>query len=100
VGIGLTLAEENVDHRFFMSVKSIVAYGVSRPSGWPTPWGPDMQLLKLPPDRARELKKGKQFYRLTAQMPDFPNVNSLELWVLMGHPPPWVNSNRNMRTLL
>jgi len=85
VGIGLTLDNEDVDHRFFMSVKSIVSYGPAKVGDW-NPWGPDMRLLKMPDEFAVELKKVKRFYALTVEPPALPNVNSLELWILMGSP--------------
>jgi hypothetical protein len=86
LGIGLTLDKENVDHRFFMPVKSIMAFGPKEIPSWPDPWGPDMRLLKIPPEYADELKKVKKFYTLTADIPEPPNVNSLEVWLLIGSP--------------
>jgi hypothetical protein len=84
-GIGLTLDKEHVDHRFFIDVKSIMAYGPKDSSSW-GPWGPDMRLLRIPPKEEAELKKVKKFYSLTIDIPEPPNVNSLEVWILIGSP--------------
>jgi len=50
------------------------------------PWGPDMQLLRLPKKYVLELKKRKKFYSLTAEIPELPNIDSLEVSVLIGAP--------------
>lgn len=85
VGIGLTLDKEDVNHRFFMPVKSIMAYGPKDLPSW-GPWGPDMRLLKIPREYADELRKVKKFYGLTIEIPEPPNINSLEVWLLIGSP--------------
>jgi hypothetical protein len=85
VGLGLTLEKEDVDHRFFIAVKSIVTFGPKEILSW-GPWGPDMRLLKIPPEHTDKLKEVKQFYPLTADIPEPPNVNSLEVWLLIGSP--------------
>jgi hypothetical protein len=85
VGIGLTLEREDVDHRFFIAVKSVMAFGPKEIPSW-GPWGPDMRLLRIPPEYADMLKKVKQFYTLTADIPEPPNVDSLEAWLLIGFP--------------
>ena len=85
VGIGLTLDKEAVDHRFFMPVKSIIAFGPKDVPSW-GPWGPDMRLLRIPPEYADKLKKVKKVYALTTEIPEPPNVNSLEVWLLIGLP--------------
>jgi len=84
-GVGLTLDEEDVDHKFFIPVGAITTYGPELVSER-DPWGPDMQLLKIPSDYATRLKGKKQFYPLTSEIPEPPNVSSLEVWILMGSP--------------
>lgn len=86
LGIGLTLDKEEVDHRFFMAVKSILPFGPAQVSNWNAPRGPDMRLLKIPPEHADKLKMAKRFYPLTADIPEPPNVSSLELSILIGSP--------------
>jgi hypothetical protein len=85
VGLGLTLDKEHVDHRFFIAVKSIVTFGPKEIPSW-GPWGPDMRLLEIPPEYSDKLKEAKQFYPLTADIPEPPNVDSLEVWLLIGSP--------------
>jgi hypothetical protein len=84
-GVGLTLDKEDVDHRCFIPVEAIYAYGPKLVSER-DPWGPDMQLLKIPSDYVTRLKGQKQFYPLTTEIPEPPNVSSLEVWILMGSP--------------
>jgi hypothetical protein len=85
LGIGLTLEKEDVDHRFFMPTKSITAFGPKDIPSW-GPWGPDMRLLRIPDEYADKLTKLKKFYALTTQIPEPLNVNSLEVWLLIGSP--------------
>jgi hypothetical protein len=85
LGIGLKLDKEDVNHRFFMPVKSIMAFGPKDVPSW-GPWGPDMRLLRIPLEYADELRKVKKFYALTAEILEPPNVNSLEAWLLIGSP--------------
>jgi len=84
-GVGLTLDKEDVDHKFFIPVGTITTYGPELVSDR-DPWGPDMQLLKIPSEYATRLKERKQFYPLTLEIPEPPNVSSLEVWILMGSP--------------
>lgn len=84
-GLGLTLDKEDVDHRFFVPMKSIEAFGPKDIPSW-GPWGPDMRLLQLPPDYADKLRKVKKFYVLTVNIPEPPKVNSLEVWLVIGSP--------------
>jgi hypothetical protein len=98
-GIGLTLDEEEVDHRFVMSVKSIVPYGPKLIRDWMKPWAPDMHLLKIPAERVAELKARKRFYPLTADISKFPNVNALEKWMLMGAPDEQGDKNYKHRSV-
>ena len=95
VGIGITLDKEDIDHRFFMAVKTILPFGPKEVPTW-GPWGPDMRLLKIPAEHAQKLQLLKQFYPLTVEIPEPPNVNSLELWMLIGSPAE--QSNRTPRT--
>lgn len=71
LGLGLTLDKEDVDHRFFIPMKSITVFGPKDIPSW-GPWGPDMCLLKILPEYADELWKAKKFYPLTANIPEPP----------------------------
>ncbi len=84
-GLGLTLDKEDVDHKFFLPVSEIIPFGPKAVPSW-GPWGPDMQLLRLPRKYALELRKVKRFYSLTAEIPELPNIDSLEVSVLIGAP--------------
>jgi hypothetical protein len=84
-GVGLTLDKENVDHKFFIPVAEIIPYGPEMVSDR-DPWGPDMRLLKIPSHYTTYLKEKKRFYPLTLELPEPPNVSSLEVWILMGSP--------------
>ncbi len=86
IGIGLTLNEENVDHRFFLDVKLVVPFGPKQHRDWDNPRGPDMVLLRIPPQYLDVLKRVKRFYALTADVPNLPNVDSLDVWILIGSP--------------
>jgi hypothetical protein len=85
-GIGVTLSEESVDHRFFMDMKLVAAFGPKQVSGWDRPRGPDMVLLGIPNQYLKKLKEAKRFYNLTADIPKPPNVDSLDVWILIGAP--------------
>jgi hypothetical protein len=86
VGIGLTLNEEDVDHRFFMDMKLVTPFGPAQRSGWPNPLGPDMVLLKIPVQHVDRLKGVKKFYPLATEVPPPPNIDSLDIWILIGSP--------------
>ena len=86
VGIGLTLNEEDVDHRFFMDVKLVAAFGPQKLPDWDIPRGPDMVLLRIPPQYLSKLQEVKKFYSLTADVPELSKVNSLDVWILIGSP--------------
>jgi hypothetical protein len=45
-----------------------------------------MQLLKIPSNYVTPLKGKNQCYHLTWEIPERPNVSSLEIWILMGSP--------------
>jgi len=45
-----------------------------------------MRLLRVPPEYADKLKEVKRFYTLTPEIPAPRNVNSLEVWLLIGSP--------------
>jgi hypothetical protein len=84
-GLGLTLDKEDVDHKFFIPVSEIIPFGPREVPSW-GPWGADMQLLRLPKKYALELKRVKNFYALTPEVPELPNIDSLEVSVLIGAP--------------
>jgi hypothetical protein len=86
VGIGLTLNEEDVDHRFFMDLKLVMGFGPKQLLEWENPRGPDMVLLRIPPQYLGKLKEVKRFYPLTADVPKPPNVDSVDVWILIGSP--------------
>ena len=85
VGMGITLDKEDEDHKFFIRVDKIIAYGPELISDR-DPWGPDMRLLRIPPEARKGLRDSKRFYPLNLDIPDPPNVSSLEIWMLMGAP--------------
>lgn len=84
-GVGITLDQEDVDHRFFIRTGAIIPYGPELVSDR-DPWGPDMKLLKIPSEDAEKLRGSKRFYPLTLDLPESPNLSSLEIWMLMGSP--------------
>jgi hypothetical protein len=86
VGIGLTLNEEDVDHRFFMDMNLVTPFGPAQRSGWANPLGPDMVLLKIPVQHLDKLKELKKFYPLTTEVPPPPNIDSVDIWILIGSP--------------
>ncbi|MHB8500712.1 MAG: hypothetical protein ACYDCG_12000 [Candidatus Acidiferrales bacterium] len=55
-GVGLRLDEKDVDHKFFIPIGAITTYGPELVSER-DPWGPDMQLLKIPSDYAARLRE-------------------------------------------
>lgn len=85
-GIGLTLNEEDVDHRFFMDINLVEPFGPPQRSVWANPLGPDMVLLKIPVQHLDKLKQVKKFYPLTTELPKPPNIDSLDTWILIGSP--------------
>jgi hypothetical protein len=86
VGIGLTLNKEDVDLRFFMDVSLVTPFGPAQRSGRDNPRGPDMVLLKIPVQHLDRLKEVKTFYPLTTEVPKPPNIDSLDIWILIGSP--------------
>ena len=82
--VGLTLREHH-DHEFLIPINLIVVSLLRRPETWGEA-GPDIALLRIPPERARAIMAFRVFYRL----PDARNFNHigdhLEASVLIGTP--------------
>jgi hypothetical protein len=83
-GIGLTL-KENEDHRFVLNAETIVASGPAKVGDW-NEWGPDLTFLRIPPEFVGRIMVYKAFQNLTMNKSGPPNVDLLEMWVLMGAP--------------
>jgi len=76
--------KENSPCRFAISPKEIAAYGP--PFMTPCEWGPDVVLLRIPPERVGSFTAaGRPFYPLGAKRERVLDC-ALEIWFLMGAP--------------
>jgi hypothetical protein len=82
--VGLTITED-IDHSFFMSVKAIFQCGLPKPAHW-NEWGPDVTLLRVPPEHLGSIKAYKDFYSATVDGKTTSGVSHLEARLLMGTP--------------
>ena len=82
--VGITLTED-IDHSFFMSVKAIVPSGPPKPASW-NEWGPDVTLLRVPPEHLGSIKAHKDFYSATVDGKTTPGVSQIEARLLIGTP--------------
>lgn len=82
--IGVTLVP-NIDQSFFISVADLIPTGPRRPKNEES--GPDIVLLKIPPDKLGELSARKSFYPLdrTEPKPGMPQ-QCVVVRVLLGSP--------------
>jgi hypothetical protein len=82
--VGISLREGD-DHRYFMSIKTIVPFSLSKPNEW-NEWGPDVVFLRIPPAHVGDIKAFRVFYRLPE--PENPTVlvDAIETRLLMGTP--------------
>jgi hypothetical protein len=82
--LGLTL-RENIDHRYLINTSDVVPAGPAKPEAW-NEWGPDLVLLRLPPEHVGTIEAYRTFYNLNAARPSAVNANALETRLLMGTP--------------
>jgi hypothetical protein len=87
-GVGITL-KANTNHKFVMDTQSLTVLGPEPPQAF-SEWGPDLALLRVPPEHFGTIDAYKSFYNLSklkAVEPDW----ELETHVLMGTP--WVQGS-------
>src|SRR5713101_7787908 len=58
--VGITLIE-GMTHRFLIDTKTIEATVIARAEAW-NQWGPDMALLRVPPEFVSEISAHRTFY--------------------------------------
>ncbi len=82
--LGITMTD-NIAHRSWIDIKAIVPT-ICKPNGshW-TEWGPDLALLRIPPQYVGGIKAFQLFEDVTT--PGKPmNLPCLQFWMLMGTP--------------
>jgi hypothetical protein len=77
--------KENTRWRFAISPREIVPYSTELPGSWGE-WGPDMALLRIPPERVGSFTAaGRPFYPLSVKRELLLDC-ATETWFLMGAP--------------
>jgi hypothetical protein len=81
--VGITL-NPDVNHRFGIPRSDIAVFALPKPDKW-NEWGPDLALLRIPPDRVGSIGARKSFWNLSR--PE-RKLGRTVLWVqvLMGTP--------------
>lgn len=82
--LGITL-RENVDHRFFIDVATLTAFGPPAPPRWGE-WGPDITFLRIPEEQIGTIEAFRVFYNFEAPPAPPQNVDRLQSRVLLGTP--------------
>jgi hypothetical protein len=84
--IGLTLRED-FEHRYILDPRELVPFAPNAPRRWDK-WGPDIALLRMPPERAAEMEaRGRvAFYNLSIPRQLFPARVCVLNRILMGTP--------------
>jgi hypothetical protein len=82
--LGITMTD-NIDHKSWIDIKAIVST-VCKPNGsqW-TEWGPDLALLRIPPEYVGGIKAFQVFEDVATRGRPM-NVACLECWMLLGTP--------------
>lgn len=70
---------------FTIDIKAISSFAFERVRPW-DPWGPDLILLRIPPQMCGAAEAFKVFYRLDAPKPAPDTPDFLETWSLVGAP--------------
>lgn len=79
--VGMSL-KEGVSHRFLLETWTIDASKTMKPRGSLGAWGPDLSLLRIPPNKVGEIKARMGFYNLAKcrALPRWP----FDTWILLG----------------
>jgi hypothetical protein len=76
---------EDRDHSFRMDVRTIVPYGLPKPSTWGE-WGPDMIFLRIPSEYLGTIKAYRDFYSPAVDGKTGYSLGAVECRILMGTP--------------
>jgi hypothetical protein len=71
--------------RFLIDVKALSPFAFERTRPWDE-WGPDMILLRIPPELCGTAEAFKVFYNLSGPKPIIEPQDFLETWALLGAP--------------
>ena len=97
--IGITLIE-GMDHRYPIDVKSVEPFALIKPAAW-NEWGPDMTLLRVPPEHLPEITAHRVFYDASVDGKSAPpGVDAVETKVVMGTPADFGSYTQNHADIL
>ena len=82
--LGITVTD-NINHKFQIPVPAIVSTTLQPDKLDWSEWGPDLSLLRIPPEQVGGVKAFQVFEHIMAP-PKPLNVESLEVWVVVGAP--------------
>jgi hypothetical protein len=71
--------------KFLIDIKAISRFALRRKRPWDQ-WGPDMILLRIPPQLCGTVEAFKVFYNLSAPKPTIETPDFIETWALLGAP--------------
>jgi hypothetical protein len=84
VKVGIVLPD-NITHSFLIDVAAVVPIALKPKTSIWNEWGPDLVLLRIPPERVGSIEAFHVFEHL--ESPPKPlNVKSCECWVVVGSP--------------
>ena len=92
--IGITVAE-GIRHSFYIDAADIVPLGPPKPATW-SELGPDMVLLRVPPEHIGSISARKVFYSPLVDGKAVPEADNFKAWVLMGTPEALTNFTENI----
>ena len=82
--LGITVTD-NINHKFQIPVPAIVSTTLQPDKFDWSEWGPDLSLLRIPPEQVGGVKAFQVFEHIMAP-PKPLNVECLEVWVVVGAP--------------
>jgi hypothetical protein len=82
IGIGI---EVDINNRFSIDPQALVPYFPVHPTPW-NEWGPDIAFLKIPTELVGSIEARRSFYNPAVDETVAPNVDRVELCVVMGTP--------------
>ncbi|HYA63928.1 MAG TPA: hypothetical protein VED66_12055 [Candidatus Sulfotelmatobacter sp.] len=91
--VGITL-DEDIDHSFLMESAALAPLGPPRPDVWGD-WGPDITLLRVPPEHLGTINAYRVFYDPAVDGVGAPVGDCLEAKVLLGTPAALGDFTRN-----
>jgi hypothetical protein len=101
VKVGITMTD-NIDHQHLTDVAAIIPTTLPlNDAGW-NEWGPDLAMLRIPPERVGGIKAYHVFEDVQAP-PRLLGVDCLECWFVMGTPKElgvFTQSHADVQTLM